>query len=141
MNTNISSQQDIRWKQRFQNFEKAFIFLADALKYPHPNELEEAGIVKAYEFTFELAWKTLKDYLEENAVIAKFPREVIKEAFAYHILDDGDFWMDMLNKCNLMTHTYNETNARLALSLIRNSYFNELQKLYLKLKEASGSHE
>lgn len=141
MNADSSSQQDIRWKQRFQNFEKAFVFLDSALKSPNPNELEQAGIVKAYEFTFELAWKTLKDYMEENGVIAKFPREVIKEAFAYHILNDGDFWMDMLNKRNLMTHTYNETKAQLALSLIRNSYFNELQKLYLKLKEASVSYE
>ncbi len=141
MNTNSSSEQDIRWKQRFQNFEKAFVFLDNALKSPNPNELEQTGIVKAYEFTFELAWKTLKDYMEENGVIAKFPREVIKEAFAYNIIEDGDLWMDMLNKQNLMTHTYTETNARLALSLIRGSYFNELQKLYLKLKEASISYE
>jgi hypothetical protein len=59
------------------------------LKCPNPNELEQAGIVKAYEFTFEPAWKTLKDYSEENAVIAKFLREVIKEAFAYHFRQQG----------------------------------------------------
>jgi nucleotidyltransferase substrate binding protein (TIGR01987 family) len=123
-------QEDIRWKQRLQNFEKALLFLEAALAKSEPNPLEEAGIVQCYEFTFELAWKKLKDYLEAQGVPAQFPREVLKESFAGNLLDDGDVWMDMLEKRNLMTHTYNETSARLALSLIRGGYTQQMRMLY-----------
>ncbi len=78
--------QDIRWQQRFQNFEKAFLFLEAALQKAEPSLLEQAGIVQTFEFTFELAWKTLKDYLEENEVPVRFPRDTIKEAFRYELL-------------------------------------------------------
>lgn len=126
---------DMRWKQRFQNFEKAFKHLEDASKKTVLTDLEKAGIIQIYEFTFELAWKTLKDYLEEKQVEAKFPKDVIKEAFKYEIIDDGDVWMDMLEKRNLMSHTYDETNAELAYKLIINNYVNALKQAYLTLGE------
>lgn len=89
---------------------------------PGPNDLERQGIIKSFEFTFELAWKTLKDYLESQEVAIKFPREVIKEAFHYEIITSGDIWMDMLEKRNLMAHTYDEEAANTALHLIRTHY-------------------
>lgn len=55
-------------------------------------------MIQTYEFTFELAWKTLKDYLEEKGVIVKFPRDTIKEAFRYELIEDGELWLDMLQK-------------------------------------------
>jgi nucleotidyltransferase substrate binding protein (TIGR01987 family) len=127
---------DIRWKQRLQNFEKAFNHLANAVKRDNLSDLEKAGVIQIYEHTFELAWKTLKDYLEEKNVDARFPRDVIKEAFAYEILIDGDVWIDMLEKRNLMSHTYDETNAELAFRLILESYFEAIALLvqYLKTK-------
>ncbi len=126
----MDSTPDVRWKQRFQNFEKALRFLEESLLKPVPTPIEEAGIVQVFEFTFELAWKTLKDYLEAQGVEVQFPRDALKQAFAANLLDDGDVWLDMLEKRNLMAHTYNETSARLALSLIRNSYVRQLRVLY-----------
>lgn len=129
--------KDIRWKQRFQNFEKAVHYLQESIEKPHPTPLEKAGIIQIYEFTFELAWKTVKDYLEEKNVEVRFPRDTIKEGFKYEVLDNGETWLDMLQKRNLMSHTYDETNAELAYSLIVNDYFAELYNLYFKLlKEA-----
>jgi nucleotidyltransferase substrate binding protein (TIGR01987 family) len=123
-------EKDIRWKQRFQNFEKAYKFFKDSLEKDSLTELEEAGLVQTYEFTFELAWKTLKDYLEDKQIEVKFPREVIKEAFKYELITDGETWMDMLGKRNLMAHTYDEEKATLALKLIKEKYAKAITQLY-----------
>ncbi len=129
------SNEDIRWKQRFQNFEMAIHQLQEAVNTENPSELEKAGIIQIFEFTFELAWKTVKDFLEEKEVIVKFPRDTIKEGFMYEIIKDGDLWMDMLQKRNLMAHTYNQHNAALAYNLIVDQYFDELYDVYLTLKK------
>ena len=73
------------------------------------------ALSQTYEITFELAWKTLKDFLESKEVVAQFPRDVIKEAFKNKIIREGETWLDMLEKRNLMSHTYDETTAGLAL--------------------------
>lgn len=124
---------DIRWKQRFENFEKAFKNLEDALAKTELSKLEKAGVIQIYQFTFELAWKTAKDYLEDKGVSVKFPRDAIKEAFTYEIIDDGELWMDMLQKRNLMAHTYDEALADLAFNLIVTQYFAALRQILLKL--------
>lgn len=126
---------DIRWKQRFQNYEKAVAHLQEAVSKKDLSDLEKAGVVQTYEFTFELGWKTVKDYLQEKDIDVKFPREVIKEGYKYDIIKDGDAWIDMLQKRNLMSHTYNEKNAELAYKLIVEQYFDELYDTYQKLKK------
>lgn len=125
---------DIRWKQRFENFEKAFKFYDQTVKKESLSELERAGLIQVFEFTFELGWKTLKDYLEEKNVIAKFPRDTIKEAFQYQIIDNGDTWMDMLAKRNLIAHTYDDYKATLAIRLITGPYYKAIEEVYIKLK-------
>jgi nucleotidyltransferase substrate binding protein (TIGR01987 family) len=129
------SNEDTRWKQRFQNFEMAIYQLQEAVNTENPSELEKAGIIQIFEFTFELAWKTVKDFLEEKEVMVKFPRDTIKEGFMYEIIKDGDLWMDMLQKRNLMAHTYNQHNATLAYKLIVDEYFDELYDVFLTLKK------
>lgn len=124
---------DIRWKQRFQNFEQAFKSLEAALSKQELSELERAGVIQIYEFTFELAWKTLKDYLEDRQVVVKYPRDTIKEAFRYELLEDGDLWLDMLQKRTLIAHTYDMKLAELAYSLIAGSYYSALKQVYEKL--------
>lgn len=127
------SDQDIRWKQIFQNFEKAFNQLSDAVGKKGLSDLEKAGCIQFYEFTFELAWKTLNDYLKSQSVDVKFPRDTIKESFKYALIDDGDLWMDMLDKRNIMSYTYDETSIDLAYSLISGSYYNAIRAVYQKL--------
>lgn len=125
--------EDVRWKQRFQNFEQAFRNLEAALSKPELSELERAGVIQIYEFTFELAWKTLKDYLEAQNVIVKFPRDTIKAAFQYELVEDGERWLDMLQKRNLMAHTYDSGLAEQAHALIAGPYFDALGQVYRKL--------
>lgn len=128
------NDNDIRWKQRFQNFEKSVLLLQNAVNKKNLSDLEKAGLIQFYEFTFELAWKTLKDYLEHKNVEVKFPRDAIKEGFYYELIDNGEIWLDMLQKRNLMSHTYDTKNAELAYQLIVNTYFSELYDFYLKFK-------
>lgn len=115
--------EDVRWKQRFQNFEKAFVFLKEAVEKDSLSQLEKARLIQIYEFTFELAWKTLKDCLQLKGFEINFPRDTIKVSFQCNMISNGDLWMDMLEKRNLMSHTYDETKAELACQLIKNQYF------------------
>lgn len=123
-----------RWQQRFENFEKTYIFLHKNIGIENPTEIEKAGIIQSFEVCFELAWKTIKDYLNYKQVMVQFPREVIKEAFSYEIIKNGNAWLDMLNKRNLVAHTYNGNIADTLYNLIKNEYIKEINELYTYLK-------
>lgn len=127
--------EDIRWKLRFANFEKAFLFLKKAVQEETYDELQKAGLIKSFEFTFELAWKTLKDYLEAMGVEVKFPREVIQNAFSTDLIENGHIWIEMLDKRNELTHTYDEEQSNRAISLIQNVYFSPIEQVYHTLKK------
>lgn len=116
------------------NFEKAFLQLTKAVQLTHPSEVERAGIIQFYEFTFELAWKTLKDYLKEAGYTVKSPRETIKQAFQNGYLIDGHLWIDMLEDRNDLVHAYKEEVAEAALKQIQNDYFIAIQQVYQWLK-------
>lgn len=129
---------DIRWKQRFENYAKAFTNLTivlDALKDNQDNIIYKMATVQAYEMTFELGWKTLKDFLTEKGVVANFPKDTIKEAFAYEIIEDGEIWIKMLEDRNLTSHTYDEQKANQVVYEITNNYFPALKQIYSYLKD------
>jgi len=128
----MENQKDIRWKQRFQNFEKAFLLFSEAvLKFESLDKLSKEGLIQRFEYTFELAWKLLKDFLEAEGVISKFPRDVLKKAFQYEIIDDGEIWLEMLEKRNLLGHTYDEENFELALKDLKDKYFEQIRIIYV----------
>ena len=128
--------KDIRWKQRFSNLEKAYTQFKEAKdSFDKLSVLEKEGLVQRYEYTFELSWKTLKDYLESQGIAVNFPREVIKEAFQSELLQDGDVWMDMLEKRNLVAHTYDKSIFEQTLQLINNSFFSQIEFTYNKLSK------
>lgn len=128
------NHKEIRWQQRFENLEKAYCQLESAVKtIERLSDLEKEGLIQRFEYTFELAWKTLKDYLESQEVITNFPREVIKTAFLYNMIEDGEVWMDMLEQRNLMAHTYNEERFKLAIHKIINEYFDALTQVFKEL--------
>lgn len=128
------NEKDIRWRQRFQNFEKAYKqFSAAIVDFSKLSHLEKEGLIQRFEYTFELAWKTLKDYLESQEVPANFPREVIKSAFHYGLIQDGETWMDMLEKRNLMAHTYDESRFNLAVMKIKDEYYTAITQVYRDL--------
>lgn len=101
---------DVRWKQRFQNFDRMVVLLREALEggAESLSPLEQEGTVQRFEVCFELAWKTLKDWLEAEGVDldTATPRSILKAAYATGILQDGEVWMRMLQHRNLLSHTY-----------------------------------
>jgi len=128
-------EKEIRWRQRFQNFTKAFRQLEEAvMSFERLNVLEKEGLIQRFEYTFELAWKTLKDYLEAQEVTAAFPREVIKTAFHYGLISDGEVWMEMLEKRNIIAHTYDEERFRTVVTQIKESYFPAIAQIYRDLE-------
>ena len=94
-----------------------------------PSDIEKQGIIQSFEFTFELSWKTLKDYMESQGILAGFPREVIKQAFHHQIILDGELWLEMMGKRNLLAHTYDAKLAEEAYQLIAKKYFKPLKEL------------
>ncbi|MEW5845473.1 MAG: HI0074 family nucleotidyltransferase substrate-binding subunit [Bacteroidota bacterium] len=123
------------WKQSFLVFERLYFRLNDALKLESLTDIEKAGILHWYEITFELGWKTLKDYLQEMGIEVRFPRDTIKEAFKNDLIQDGDLWNEMLEKRNLMSHTYDEFTANQSFQLVRDEFIHGIEQLYTKLKE------
>ena len=122
--------KEIRWKQRFINLKKAYRQLSDANeKYSELSVLEKEGLVQRFEYTFELSWKTLKDYLESKGMATQFPREAIKEAFSSGVLAYGEAWIDMLDNRNLMSHTYQEEVFREVVDKIHRIYFPAITQL------------
>ena len=89
------------------------------------------GVLHRYEFTFELAWKTLKDYLEYLGIPMNTgsPREVIKESFAHNLISDGETWIKMMLARNSLSHLYDEETSRQIYIAIKNEYIHELEKL------------
>ena len=122
----MNRNPDIRWQQRFDNFDRALGLLREALANGPAalNQLEKEGVVQRFEYTLELAWKTIKDYLEESGVVltAVTPRQVIKDAFAARILTDGQAWIDMVDHRNLLSHTYDPANFEEAVDAFHGRY-------------------
>lgn len=125
----------VRWHERFEHFQKAHDLLkAAVLEADQLNRLEKEGLVKRFEYTFELAWKTLKDYLESQGITASFPREVIKTAFLYNLITDGELWMEMLENRNIMVHTYDEERFLAVIVKITLRYFPALTQALTDLE-------
>jgi nucleotidyltransferase substrate binding protein (TIGR01987 family) len=126
---------DIRWKQRFSNFKKAAMQLTEFIEKEQLNKFEVQGLIQCFEYTFELAWKTMKDYLEQEGFDIKSPRKTIQTAFQIQLITDGHAWIDALEKRNLMAHTYDEAKAQEAEELIREKYYTIINELCSKLEE------
>ena len=122
--------QDIRWQQRFNHFEKSFSLLRDAILIETPSVIERAGLIQVFEMAFELAWKLLKDFEEAEGFTVTSPRDAIKKAFAAGVINQGHDWIDALEDRNLTTHTYNEETAQAVEEKIRTRYFPLLQQLH-----------
>jgi nucleotidyltransferase substrate binding protein (TIGR01987 family) len=125
--------EDIRWEQRFDNYCRSYAQLnmaAEAHTTQPDDKLIQMALVKAFEMTFELAWKTMKDYLRYNGIDVKLPREVIKQAFTNDVIADGQLWIDMLENRNVMAHIYDEARARETVHLICRHYLPVLEKLH-----------
>lgn len=120
--------KNIRWRQRFENFLKAFTQLEAAVGQKNLNDLERSGLIQTFEYTYELSWKTLKDFLESEGIAVQTPRETIQEAFKSGFIPDGHSWIDALENRNLLSHTYEKILSLKAEELIKKSYYPFLKK-------------
>ncbi|UOD50451.1 nucleotidyltransferase substrate binding protein [Orrella daihaiensis] len=139
------SDQDIRWKQRFVNFKKAHVQLKEALtlmqQRPLTN-LEKQGVIKGFEFIYELSWKVLRDYLIWQGVASiAGSRDAIREAFKLGLISDGHAWMEMLKDRNNTVHIYDEATVSIVLDNLKQRYavlFNELEEQFDRLSNISS---
>jgi nucleotidyltransferase substrate binding protein (TIGR01987 family) len=118
---------DIRWKQRFHSFQKAFAQLTNAVQIAENrdlSELEKQGLIQAFEFTHELAWNTLKDFLESRGESGIYgSKDATRKAHAAGLIDAGEVWMDMIQSRNRSSQTYNEAIADSIAKGIVDEYF------------------
>lgn len=126
---------DVRWKQRFQNFSRAWILLRSVFedrKIGTLSPLEREGLIQRFEYAYELAWKTMKDYLEASGITINpvTPRTAIKAAFAAQVIEDGQVWVDMMLHRNLLSHSYDGTKFQEVLDALENRYLAAFDEVY-----------
>ena len=131
--------QDIRWLQRFQNYQKAFAQLTQAVDLSRQralSKLEQQGLIQGFEYTHELAWNTLKDFLEARGAAAIFgSRDTTRAAFTAGLIDQGEVWMQMIQSRNQSTHTYNEEMMTQIVTAVIQTYMAEFTKLQSKFEQ------
>jgi nucleotidyltransferase substrate binding protein (TIGR01987 family) len=130
-------QQDIRWEQRFSNYRKALAQLRKFFEKDTLNELEQQGLIQAFEYTYELAWNVMRDYFvyEQADVAIRGSRDAIRAAFQRGLIEDGHHWMDMINSRINSVHTYNEEVAQEIVSKITHLYFHLFERFEKKMEE------
>lgn len=127
--------KDIRWIQRFQNFEKNLNHLNEALGVKSPDILQRAGMIQFFEMSFELSWNVMKDYLESLGFTdVRSPRDSIKKAFETGLVSNGQDWLEFLEDRNLTSHAYDEETAMEIENLIRVKYIQLLNELHNTFK-------
>ncbi len=132
---------DIRWLQRFANYGKALTQLKKFIDKGELNEFEEQGLIKAFEYTYELAWNVVKDFYEEQGEQSiQGSKDAFRLAFKRGLITNGEEWMEMVENRKLTVHTYNEETAVEIAELIRKKYFKCFNELYSALEPyRSGS--
>lgn len=131
--------EDIRWQQRFQNFKRAFALLSEAMDKDinQLNQLEKEGVIQRFEFTFELAWKVLKDKMEHDGLTIDqiSPRAVVRLAYQAKYIDDAEVWLRMIGDRNLMSHTYDSAKFEAVLHAVAKEYLPMLSEWQLSLMQ------
>ncbi len=140
MSEKIMNEEKKRWQYRFDNYKRAYFLLQEAIEEKSQrslSQLEKEGVIQRFEYCCELAWKTIKDYLEsQNVVFIRItPRAVIKEAFASKLISNGQDWMEALDSRNAMSHTYDFKKFELAIEEIEKKYLACFSELYETLAE------
>ncbi len=126
-------EQTTRWIQRANSYEKAFVRLTSVVKLTEQRELsdlEAQGLIQGFEYTDELAWKTMKNFLESQGTMNLYgSRDTTRAAFKNELVENGEIWMDMVDKRNLTSHTYDEDTANEVVKIICEVYYFEFKGL------------
>ncbi|MDR2097129.1 MAG: nucleotidyltransferase substrate binding protein [Spirochaetaceae bacterium] len=120
-------ERDVRWKQRFENYKRALAVLKRAVDLSYSRELtelEKQGLIRGFEFTFELAWNVMKDYLEQQGITGiSGGRDAIRKAFNAALITDGQMWLDMIDSRNISSLSYSEETAECLAGKIKSNYY------------------
>ena len=128
---------ELRWLQRFQNFENAYaVFVRRIDEYEQfpDKEAYQMALVQGFEIVIELAWKTMKDYLENEGYDVKNGKQAVRQAFQDELIQDAETWMSALEKRNLTSHTYNPALLQETLDFIHKAFYPALRDLFFRLK-------
>jgi nucleotidyltransferase substrate binding protein (TIGR01987 family) len=131
--------KDVRWIQRFSNYRKALARLSNAIQISEErtlNELEEQGLIQAFEFTFELAWNTLQDFLRDNGYpdIKGGPTVIIEKALAEGYIKNEQAWKELQKSRNLASHAYDEEMAKEIVEKTKTNYYGLFLQLETRLQ-------
>ena len=132
-------EQDVRWQQRFKHFKKALLQLTKGVELSrqrHLSDLEQQGLIKAFEFTHELAWNVMKDYFEyqgTNSIMGS--RDATRQAFLRNLITDGEGWMEMIKSRNMTSHTYNQDIADEISGKVISEYFQLFQEFHDRVQD------
>ena len=133
------TSHDIRWRQRSSNYRRALARLGEAVELSGQrslSDLERQGLIQAFEFTHELSWKTLKDFLASRGIEELYgSRDTTREAFAQGLITDGEAWMEMIRHRNLSTHTYDEATVQEIVTAVVSRYIVAFQELETRLQD------
>ena len=132
-----------RWQYRFHNYSRAFLLLKEAVEIMETRELsqlEKEGVVQRFEYTMELSWNVMKDYLESESVVFEqiTPRAAIRKAFEAKLIENGDLWMEMLDARNSMSHKYELEEFEKLIEDLQFNYLDEFNRLYQKFNEINS---
>jgi nucleotidyltransferase substrate binding protein (TIGR01987 family) len=131
-----------RWVYRFDNYKRAFNLLREAIETMEKRELtqlEKEGVIQRFEYTWELAWKVLRDYMEHEGIVLEkiTPASIIKAAFEAKIITNGELWMQALDARNKMSHQYNLKKFEEVIKEIQLNYLALLDELHMTMLESS----
>ncbi len=133
--------QDVRWEQRLVNFKKALSQLKKFVDKGNLSELEEQGAIQAFEYTYELAWNVLKDFLAYQGETEIYgSRDAIRKAFQVGLIENGDRWMDAYMSRTKTSHAYNEETAKEVVGAILSNYFALFEALDAKMTSLLPAH-
>ncbi|WP_319227442.1 nucleotidyltransferase substrate binding protein [Draconibacterium orientale] len=136
---NQMQEQDIRWKQRFANYKKALDTLSQGIEQHFEKELsdlEKQGVIQGFEFTHELSWKVMQDFLKYQGETNLYgSKDATRLAFNRGLITNGEGWMNMITDRNLSSHTYQEEIAEQIFNRIVNDYFELLRQFEKKMEE------
>ncbi len=137
----MTKSLDVRWLQRFENFTKALDSFRSAIDLANQrdlSDLEKQGLIQSFEFCHELAWNTVKDFLDHQGITGVLgSRDAMRKAFSEGLISHGEEWMDMIESRNLSSHTYNKKVAEDIVHKIRSSYSQRFEELFTKLQSLS----
>lgn len=133
------TEPDVRWQQRFANYKRALRQLQNAVELSQQrplSRLEQQGIIQAFEFTHELAWNVLKDYLQDQGnQNIRGSKDATREAFKVQLITDGEAWMAMIQSRNISSHTYDERTADQLAAAIIDRYFDQFVALQTEMEK------